>query len=98
MPLCHTPNMLGARNEGCRVHYKFIADTEPTEPRNEGETTSTIEDPNALKFVAPQTWVAKPQPGFGESSFDLHNGLDVSEDEVDTVPAGLFNDLFKPNL
>ena len=77
------------------VHYKFIADAEP---QDETQTTSTIEDPNALKFVAPQTWVAKPQPGFGESSFDLHNGLDVSEDEIDTVPAGLFNELFKPDL
>ena len=76
------------------MHYRFIADTEP---RNERETSS-IDEPDALRFVTPQTWVAKPQPGFGESSFDLHNGLDVSEDEIDTVPAGLFNDLFKPDL
>ena len=73
------------------MHYKFIADE--SAPRNEPETTSSVDDSNGFKFIAPQAWVAKARPGIGESALDLHHGLDT--DEIDTVPAELLNDLFK---
>jgi len=75
------------------MHYIFIAD-EGT-PRNEAETTSSADNCDGLQLVPPRTWVAKANPRLGESSLDLHHGLDVSEDEIDTVPAELLNDLFK---
>jgi len=75
------------------VHYIFKADDGAA--RNESETTSS-DDFNGIKFVTPRAWVARAQPGLGESAFDLHQGLDTGE--IDTVPAELFNDLFKPSL
>ena len=75
------------------MHYIFIADE--SAPRNEGIATSPVADCNELEFIAPRAWVAKDNPPLYESAFDLHHGLDVSEDEIDTVPAELLNDLFK---
>jgi len=75
------------------VHYIFIA--HESAPQNEAETTSSADDCNGLEFVTPRAWVAKGDPRLCESSFDLHHGLDVSADEIDTVPAELLNDLFK---
>jgi hypothetical protein len=76
------------------VHYIFKADEGVA--RNEVETTSAVADCNELKLVAPRAWVAKDSPRLCESSFDLHQGLDVSEAEIDTVPADLLKDLFNP--
>ena len=72
------------------MHYTFKADEIAPEP----ETTSSVLDGDEIKFVAPRVWVGKAKPRLSESSFDLHHGLDASE-EIDTVPAELLNDLFK---
>ena len=53
-------------------------------------------DRDELKFVEPKAWNAsRPDPWWRQSSFDLHRGLDVTEDAVDTIPAELFDELFK---
>ena len=75
------------------MHYIFIADE--SEPGNEAAAASDVAECNGLEFIAPRAWIAKDNPRVCESSFDLHHGLDVSEDEIDTVPAELLNDLFK---
>jgi hypothetical protein len=76
------------------VNYIFIADE--SAPRNEAGTTSGDADCNGLEFIAPRPWIGKGNPPrLCESSFDLHYGLDMVEDEIDTVPAELLNDLFK---
>ena len=46
-----------------------------------------------VEIIAPRAWVANPR--LCESSLDLHQGLDVNEAEIDTVPADLLKDLFK---
>ena len=49
-----------------------------------------------IRIVAPRVWDATVgDPWWRESSFDLHRGLDVSEDSVDTIPAELLDELFK---
>jgi len=68
------------------VHYIFKAD--------EG-AASSVADGDELKLVAPRAWVAKDSPRLSESSFDLHCGLDVIGDGIDTIPAELLDDLFK---
>ena len=75
------------------MQYIFKADQSAA--GNEVETTPAAADCNDLKLVAPRAWVAKGNPRLGESSIDLHHRLDVSEDELDTVPAELLKDLFK---
>ena len=75
------------------MQYTFKADERP-EPSEEG-TTSVVADCDELKLVAPRAWVAKGNARLGESSIDLHHGLEVSEDEIDTIPAELLDDLFK---
>ena len=74
------------------MHYIFKASEGPE--RSEVETPSVVTDCNELKLVAPRAWVAKGNPRLGESSIDLHHGLGVSEDEIDTVPGELVDDLF----
>jgi hypothetical protein len=76
------------------MHYMFKAD-EDTMPndRQQGSDAS-----GEISLVAPKRWTPRLNPSWDQSSFDLHNGLEVSEDELDTVPAELFNDLFKPSL
>jgi hypothetical protein len=76
------------------VHYIFKADE--SAPGNEAETTSTAADCNELELVAPRAWVGKTKPPLSESSFDLHHRLDMNEADIDTVPADLLKDLFKP--
>jgi hypothetical protein len=39
----------------------------------------------------------RPAPGWLASSFELTNGLDVS-DETDTLPSELFDELFKTKM
>jgi hypothetical protein len=73
------------------MHYMFKPDESAT-PTN-AQTSSDAGD--EIKLIAPKRWAVKVNPSWGQSSFDLHHGLDVSEDEIDTVPAELLNDLFK---
>jgi hypothetical protein len=80
-------------NEGCSMQYVFIADESAA--RDETQTSSAAADCNALELITPRAWVAKGNPRLCESSLDLHHGLDVSEAEIDTVPAELLKDLFK---
>jgi hypothetical protein len=55
-----------------------------------------VADRNEIKFVEPRTWDAgRPDPWWSQSSFDLHRGLEVSEDGIDTIPAELLDELFK---
>ena len=75
------------------MHYIFIADEGTA--RDETRSVSGATDGEAIRLIAPRAWVAKKNPPMYESSFDLHHGLDVSEDEIDTVPAELLDDLFR---
>ncbi len=75
------------------MHYILKADQNaPLEHVNAGAVAA---DGRALDLIEPRAWIAKPAPRLGESSLDLHHGLDVSEAEIDTVPADLLSDLFK---
>jgi hypothetical protein len=75
------------------MQYMFKA--EETARHRETQTGSAAAECDALELIAPRPWVAKGALRLGESSLDLHHGLDVSEAEIDTVPADLLNDLFK---
>jgi len=79
-------------NEGRSMQYLFIA--EESAARNETQTTSPAADCNEIRLVAPQRWATKVDPRWGQSSFDLHRGLDMSEDQIDTIPAELLDELF----
>jgi hypothetical protein len=60
------------------------------------DKTSRTADRDELKFVEPRAWDAtRPDPWWRQSSFDLHRGLEVNEDAIDTIPAELFDELFK---
>ena len=69
------------------MHYRSIA--ADSEPRNEAADAGC----DRVEIIAPRAWVANP--GLCESSLDLHQGLDVNEAEIDTVPADLLKDLFR---
>jgi hypothetical protein len=73
------------------MHYLFKAAT-PDEGQQDSEAGDEI------KLITPKRWVTKVNPRWDQSSFELHDGLEVSEDERDTVPAELFNEMFKPTL
>ena len=73
------------------MHYLFKAATP-----DEGQQVSDAGD--EIKLITPKRWLTKVNPRRDQSSFELHDGLEVNEDEMDTVPAELFNDLFKPAL
>lgn len=75
------------------MQYIFKADQNA--PREEANASAVAADCHALDLIEPRAWIAKPAPGLGESSLDLHHGLDVSDAEIDTVPADLLSDLFK---
>ena len=74
------------------MHYIFKADE--SAPGQETQAGSVTADGDALKLIAPRSWVAGGAKALGESSLDLHDGLEVSEAEIDTVPADLLKDLF----
>jgi hypothetical protein len=78
-------------DEGSSMHYIFKADE--SAPDQETPAGSVTADGDALKLIAPRSWVAGAK-ALGESSLDLHDGLEVSEAEIDTVPADLLKDLF----
>jgi hypothetical protein len=64
--------------------------------RHMPEDAPRVADRNELKFVEPRLWNAnRGDPWWRQSSFDLHRGLDVSEDPIDTIPAELLDELFK---
>jgi len=75
------------------MQYIFIA--EESAARNETHTVSPVGDCSEIRLVAPQRWATKVDPRWGQSSFDLHCGLDMSEDQIDTIPAELLDELFK---
>jgi hypothetical protein len=75
------------------MHYLFKANEGAT--LKQSEATSDGDACNEIKLIVPKRWVAKVDPRWGQSSFDLHCGLEVSEDQVDTVPAELLDELFK---
>jgi len=60
------------------------------------DKTLAAPERDEIKIVAPRVWDATVgDPWWRESSFDLHRGLDVSEDSVDSIPAELLDELFK---
>ena len=75
------------------MQYLFIADEGAA--RDEPETSSPAADGSEIRLVAPRRWAAKVDPRWGQSSFDLHCGLDMSEDQIDTIPSELLDELFK---
>lgn len=73
---------------------RFKADERSS--RNKSEKTSAVPERNEINIVAPRVWDAtRGDPWWRQSSFDLHRGLDVSEDSIDTIPAELLDELFK---
>jgi hypothetical protein len=60
------------------------------------DKTSRSADPDDLKFVEPRAWDGgRGDPWWRQSSFDLQRGLEVNEEPIDTIPAELFDELFK---
>ncbi|MEO8805604.1 MAG: hypothetical protein ABI433_05955 [Burkholderiaceae bacterium] len=52
--------------------------------------------PDELKAARPATSDGEPvEPGWRMSSFELTNGLEVSEAPADSVPGDLFDELFR---
>jgi len=75
------------------MQYISMADESAT--RNETQTAPSVADCTEIRLIAPQQRVTKADPRCGESSFDLHHGLDMREDQIDTLHAELFDELFK---
>ena len=75
------------------MQYMFIADESAAQ--NETQTTPSVADCNEIRLIAPHQGAPKVDPRWDESSFDLHHGLDMREDEIDTIRAELFDELFK---
>jgi hypothetical protein len=77
------------------VADRFKADGKEVAPPLPDKTSPAV-DRNELRFVEPRAWDAtRPDPWWRQSSFDLHRGLEVNEDAIDTIPAELFDELFK---
>ena len=74
---------------------QYISIAEESATRNETQHAPAVAGCNDVRLTAPQQRVTKADPRCGESSFDLHHGLDMREDQIDTLHAELFDELFK---
>ncbi|HSV69238.1 MAG TPA: hypothetical protein VLI72_03935 [Methylibium sp.] len=61
-----------------------------------GVPAAAIRDNRTDADSAAQDAAAKRERWWYESSYDLRHGLDVNEDNPETIPGDLLDELFKP--